>query len=52
MKENRIEYREDEALVVARFMDDIKMKFGFGQQYMLEKGLKKFGEKGIESTEK
>ena len=39
-------------MVVARFMDNLKLKFGFGQQYMLEKGLKKFGDKGIESTKK
>ena len=51
-KENKIEYRDDEALVVARFMDDIKHKFGFGQQYMLDKGLKKFGDKGVKFTGK
>ena len=51
-KNDRIEYREDEALVVARFLEDIKQKYLFGQQYILEKGIKKFGDTGIESTEK
>ena len=51
-KSNRIKYRDDEAPVVARFLDDIRQKYVFGQQYMLEKGLKKFGEKGVKSTEK
>ena len=51
-KNDRIEYREDEALVVARFLEDIKQKYLFGQQYMLEKGIKKFGDIGIKSTEK
>ena len=51
-RENKIEYRDDEAPVVARFLDDINLKYGFGQQYMLEKGLKKFGTEGIKSTEK
>ena len=37
-------------MVVARFLDD--MKFGFGQQHTLEKGIKKFGDKGVKSTEK
>ena len=37
----RMEYHEDECLVVARFFDDIQQKFGFGQQHTLEKGLKK-----------
>ena len=51
-KDNRIEYRDNEALVVARFLDDIKQKYGFGQQYSLDKGLKKFGDKGVKYTEK
>ena len=38
-KDNKIEYRNDKALVVAQFLDDIKQKFGFGQQYTLNKGL-------------
>ena len=51
-KNDKIEYREDEALVVARFLEDIRQKYLFGQQYMLEKGIKKFSDRGIKSTEK
>jgi hypothetical protein len=32
-------------------LDDIQQKYGFGQQYLLDKGLKKFGERGVKSTE-
>jgi hypothetical protein len=32
-RDNKIEYRDDEAPVVARFLDDIHQKYGFGQQY-------------------
>jgi hypothetical protein len=51
-KERTLEYREDECLVVARFLDDIQQKFGFGQQHTLEKGLRKFGDQGVQATEK
>ena len=51
-KDHRMECRDDECLVVARFLDDIQEKFGLGQQHTLAKGLKKFGEKGVCSAEK
>ena len=35
-----------------QILDDIQQKFGFGQQHTLEKGLKKFGDQGVQATEK
>ena len=45
------QYTMEEALVMARIMMDMNEKYGvgekcFGQQYMLNKGLKLFGDKG------
>ena len=51
-KDNRIECRDDESLTMARFLDDTELKFGFGQQHTLNKGLKKFGLEGVISAEK
>jgi two-component sensor histidine kinase len=56
-EEMNIEYGSDEAILVARFIHDITInvnKHGasFAQQYMLQKGLKVFGNKGHEALMK
>jgi hypothetical protein len=51
-KDDHLEYRNDEAIVAGHFINEMAMKYNFGQQYTLAKGLKKFGEKGIKGTEK
>jgi hypothetical protein len=56
-KEVNIEYGSSEAMLIARFIQDITMnvnKHGasFAQQYMLQKGLKVFGNKGHEASMK
>jgi hypothetical protein len=50
-EEMNIEYVSDEAMLIARFIQDITMnvnehRASFAQQYMLQKGLKVFGNKG------
>jgi hypothetical protein len=50
-KEMNIEYGSDEAMLIARFIQDItinvnKHRASFAKQYMLQKGLKVFGNKG------
>ena len=47
--ENYMEYDPDDALVVSKLITDIMMRASvdgasFAQQYMLNKGLKKFGD--------
>ena len=47
--ENHMEYDPNDALVVAQLITDIMMRASangasFAQQYMLNKGLKKFGD--------
>ena len=49
---NKLKYRDDEAIVAGHFLSELKRKFTFGQQFTLEKGLKKFGDKGVKGTEK
>jgi hypothetical protein len=54
-EEMNIEYGSDEAMLIARFIHDITInvnKHGasFAQQYMLQKGLKVFGNKGHEAS--
>ena len=54
---NRMEYTEEIALVAVRFIDEIRMKVNqqgasFAQQYQLQKGLKKFGKRGMEGARK
>ena len=44
-----VEYATSHAMLIARYMDDINSKItiqgaSFGQQYLLKKGLKVFGE--------
>jgi hypothetical protein len=56
-EEMNIEYGSNEAMQIARFIQDITMnvnKHGasFAQQYMLQKGLKVFGNKGHEASMK
>jgi hypothetical protein len=56
-EEMNIEYGSDEVMLIARFIQDITMnvnKHGasFAQQYMLQKGLKVFGNKGHEASMK
>jgi hypothetical protein len=56
-EEMNIEYGSDEAMLVARFIQDItinvnKHRASFAQQYMLQKGLKVFGNKGHEASMK
>ena len=41
-KEKNSKYRDKEAPVVGRFLDNINMKYKFGQQCMLEKGINQF----------
>jgi hypothetical protein len=52
-----LEYGSNKAMLIARFIQDITMnvsKHGasFAQQYMLQKGLKVFGNKGHEASMK
>jgi hypothetical protein len=51
-KNDQIEYHNDEAVVAGHFISEIFRKYNFGQQYTLSNGLQKFGEKGVEGTEK
>jgi hypothetical protein len=56
-KEKIIEYGLCQAILVARFIQDITMNINqhgasFAQQYMLQKGLKVFGEKGHDASRK
>jgi hypothetical protein len=51
VEEMNIKYGSDEAMIFARFIQDItinvnKHRASFAQQYMLQKGLKVFGNKG------
>ena len=51
------EYEPQDAMVIARLIQDINTKVDadekcFGQQYILQKGLKKFGEKGTQAAKK
>ena len=52
--ENKMEYDENEAYVMARFIEEYNNKYesecSFGQQYSLKKGLLKFGEEGREAA--
>ena len=55
--ESYMEYDPDDALVVAQLITDIMMRASangasFAQQYMLKKGLKKFGDRGLEASHK
>jgi len=50
-KDNTLEYEGDEAYVIARMISEINLRAtvdgkNFAQQYMLKKGLEKFGNKG------
>jgi hypothetical protein len=49
-----IEYGSDGAMLIARFIQDITINVNkhFAQQYMLQKGLKVFGNKGHEASMK
>jgi hypothetical protein len=56
-EEMTIEYGTNEAMLIARFIQDITMnvnehRASFAQQYMLQKGLKVFGNKGHEALMK
>jgi hypothetical protein len=56
-KEKIIEYGSCQAMLIARFIQDITMNINqhgasFAQQYMLQKGLKVFGEKGHDASKK
>jgi len=56
-KENTLEYEGDESYVIARMISEINLcatVYGknFAQQYMLKKGLKKFGNKGRDACAK
>jgi hypothetical protein len=56
-EEMSIEYGSNEAMLIARFIQDITMnvnkhRASFAQQYMLQKGLKVFGNKGHEASMK
>jgi hypothetical protein len=56
-EEMKIEYGSDEAMLIARFIQDITINVNehgasFAQQYMLQKGLKVFGNKGYEASMK
>jgi hypothetical protein len=56
-EEMNIEHGSDEAMLIARFIQDITInvnKHGasFAQQYMLQKGLKVFGNKGHKASMK
>ena len=52
-----MEYEPDMAQVIAQLMTEINMRASaegasFAQQYLLQKGLKKFGEKGMAASRK
>jgi hypothetical protein len=54
-EEMNIEYGSDEVMLIARFIQDIttnvnKHRASFAQQYMLQKGLKVFGNKGHKAS--
>jgi hypothetical protein len=54
-EEMNIEYESDEAMLIARFIQDITINVNehgasFAQQYMLQKGLKVFGNKGHKAS--
>jgi hypothetical protein len=56
-EEKIIEYGSNKAMLIARFIQDIMMnvnkhRASFAQQYMLQKGLKVFGNKGHEASMK
>jgi hypothetical protein len=56
-EEMTIEYGSNKAMLIARFIQDITMNVNkhresFAQQYMLQKGLKVFGNKGHEALMK
>ena len=57
-KDLDIEYGQDEAFVIARFMNEIadrvheESALSFAQQFLLNQGLKEFGEKGKEAADK
>jgi hypothetical protein len=56
-EEMNIEYWSNEAMLIARFIQDITMnvnghRASFAQQYMLQKGLKVFGYKGHKASMK
>jgi hypothetical protein len=56
-KEKTIEYGSCQAMLIARFIQDITMNVNqhgasFAQQYILQKGLKVFGQKGHEASKK
>jgi hypothetical protein len=56
-KEQIIEYISCQAMQIARFIQDITMNINkhgasFVQQYILQKGLKVFGNKGHEASKK
>jgi hypothetical protein len=57
VEEMTIEYGSNKAMLIARFIQDITMnvnkhRASFAQQYMLQKGLKVFGNKGHEASMK
>jgi hypothetical protein len=54
-EEQKIEYGSNQAMLIARFIQDITRNVSehgasFAQQYILQKGLKVFGNKGIRDT--
>jgi hypothetical protein len=56
-EEKIIEYGSNQAMLIARFIQDITMnvnehRASFAQQYMLQKGLKVFGKKGQNASMK
>ena len=51
-EESTLECDDDNALMTCRCLDDIKQKWGFGQQHTSDEGLKKFGDRGVEGTQK
>ena len=55
--ENDVIYSEDRAFLIAKFMLQINQKITtigicFGQQFMLHRGLKKFGSRGNDAVSK
>jgi hypothetical protein len=51
-KDDKIEYWNANAVVAGHFISELTRKYTFGQQFTFANGLQKFGEKGIEGTEK
>ena len=51
-KMTRVQYTDFEAVVMAQIIEQVTSKYSLAQQYMLHKGLKKFGEAGEQAIGK